>query len=159
MQASQQKEEKSMEMTGDQCLTAREAHYLMWFVAPFCLALQLNAANVVTDWNVIASTAIVTTGGKSPGASAVWFSYSSLAVYDAVNAITGQYRPFYYHSLQFVPINLPVSLRRCHRLISIPFSHRNAARCYNPLQPHALLPRRPEGSNLEQTQDSNHRVG
>lgn len=78
-----------MEMTRDQCWTARRVRSLMWFVAPFCLALQLNAANVVTDWNVIASTTIVTTGGKSPGASAVWFSYSSLAVYDAVNAITG----------------------------------------------------------------------
>ena len=30
------------------------------------------------------------------GSAGVWFTYSSLAVYDAVNAITGQYRPFYY---------------------------------------------------------------
>jgi hypothetical protein len=52
--------------------------------------------NVVTDWNSIASTTIVTNGGKSPGAASVWFTYSSLAVYDAVNAITGQYQPFYY---------------------------------------------------------------
>ncbi|HLK65083.1 MAG TPA: vanadium-dependent haloperoxidase [Bryobacteraceae bacterium] len=37
-------------------------------------------------------------GGKSPAASAVWFAYVSLAEYDAVNAITGQYRPFYYRS-------------------------------------------------------------
>jgi hypothetical protein len=37
-------------------------------------------------------------GGKSPGASSVWFAYSSLAVYDAVNAITQQYRPFYYQA-------------------------------------------------------------
>ena len=37
-------------------------------------------------------------GGKSPAASAVWFSYVSLAEYDAVNAITGQYRPFYYRT-------------------------------------------------------------
>jgi hypothetical protein len=39
-----------MEIRGDQGLTARKAHSLMWFVAPFCLALQLNAANVVTDF-------------------------------------------------------------------------------------------------------------
>src|ERR1700683_2940332 len=56
----------------------------------------IHAGNVVTDWNTIASTTIVTNGGKSPGASSVWFSYTSLAMYDAVNAITGQYQPFYY---------------------------------------------------------------
>jgi hypothetical protein len=58
--------------------------------------LTIHAGNVVTDWNTIASTTIVTNGGKSPAPSAVWFAYSSLAVYDAVNAITGQYQPFYY---------------------------------------------------------------
>lgn len=67
------------------------------FAAPFCLAFQIHA-NVVTDWNAVASTAIVTNGGQSPGASSVFFAYVSLAEYDAVNAITGQYRPFYYRS-------------------------------------------------------------
>jgi hypothetical protein len=67
-----------------------------------CAALALAiipvaTGNVVTDWNAIASTAIVKNGGKPAGGAAVWFSYASLAVYDAVNAITGQYRPFYYH--------------------------------------------------------------
>jgi hypothetical protein len=56
----------------------------------------IHAGNVVTDWNTIASTTIVTNGAKAPGASSVWFAYTSLAVYDAVNAITGQYQPFYY---------------------------------------------------------------
>jgi hypothetical protein len=66
-------------------------------VAPFVLTCGIiHAGNVVTDWTTIASTTIVTNGGKSPGASSVWFAYSSLAVYDAVNAITGQYQPFYY---------------------------------------------------------------
>jgi hypothetical protein len=59
-------------------------------------AIPLTASNVVTDWTTIASTAIVKNGGKPAGASAVWFAYTSLAVYDAVNAITSQYRPFYY---------------------------------------------------------------
>src|SRR5271154_5793265 len=68
------------------------------FVAPLCLALQAHAANVVTDWNAIASTTIVVNGAKSPGASSVWFAYVSQAEYDAVNAITGQYRPIYYQS-------------------------------------------------------------
>ena len=72
-------------------------HGKLFFVTPLVLACgMIHAGNVVTDWNTIASTAIVTNGGKSPGASAVWFAYSSLAVYDAVNAITGQYQPFYY---------------------------------------------------------------
>ena len=71
---------------------------MVWLAAPFCLALGLNAGNVVTDWTAMASTTIVTNGGKSPGASSVWFSYASLAVYDAVNAITGQYQTFYYRS-------------------------------------------------------------
>jgi hypothetical protein len=66
------------------------------FIAPFFLAVGLHAANVVSDWNVIASTTIVKNGGKAPGSAGVWFTYSSLAVYDAVNAITGEYRPFYY---------------------------------------------------------------
>jgi len=57
-----------------------------------------SAANVVSEWNAIASTTIVKNGGKPPGAANVWFAYSSLAVYDAVNAITGTYRPYYYQT-------------------------------------------------------------
>jgi hypothetical protein len=59
-------------------------------------AIPLAASNVVTDWNTIATTAIVKNGGKAPAPAGVWFAYTSLAVYDAVNAITGQYRTFYY---------------------------------------------------------------
>ena len=88
-----------MKMIGDQRLTRRKPRARMWFAATFCFALQLSAANVVTDWNAIASTTIVANGGKSPAASAVWFAYTSLAVYDAVNAITGEYRPFYYQGV------------------------------------------------------------
>src|SRR5579871_2816997 len=67
------------------------------FIPLFALSSSaIQAGNVVTDWNSIASTTIVTNAGENPAASAVWFAYSSLAVYDAVNAITGQYQPFYY---------------------------------------------------------------
>jgi hypothetical protein len=59
-------------------------------------ALMLDAANVVTDWNAIASATIVKNGKKASTPSGVWFAYTSIAVYDAVNAITGQYRTFYY---------------------------------------------------------------
>jgi len=55
-----------------------------------------SAQNVVTDWNGIASTTIVAKGGKPSATSSVWFAYSSIAVYDAVNAIHGQFQPFYY---------------------------------------------------------------
>src|SRR5215472_1126988 len=58
--------------------------------------LPAVARNVVTDWTAIASTAIVKNGGKAPGASGVWFAYTTIAMYDAVSAITGDYRPFYY---------------------------------------------------------------
>ena len=59
-------------------------------------ALRLDASNVVTDWNAIASTTILKNAGKPSAASGVWFAYTGIAVYDAVNAITGQYRPLYY---------------------------------------------------------------
>jgi len=55
-----------------------------------------QAQNVVTDWNTIASTTIVANGGKGPAPSFVWLAYSSIAVYDAVNAVDGQFQPFYY---------------------------------------------------------------
>ena len=59
-------------------------------------ALNLNADNVVTDWNAIASATIVKNGGKPSAASAVWFAYTSIGVYDAVARITGQSKPFYF---------------------------------------------------------------
>src|SRR5579871_6574164 len=67
------------------------------FIPLFALSSSaIQAGNVVTDWNTIASTTIVANAGKNPAASSVWFAYSSIAVYDAVNAITGEYQPFYY---------------------------------------------------------------
>ena len=88
-----------MKMIGYQRLTRRIPRAGMWFAGTLCFALQLSAANVVTDWTATASATIVANGGKSPAASAVWFAYTSLAVYDAVNAITGEYRPFYYQGI------------------------------------------------------------
>jgi PAP2 superfamily len=68
----------------------------LWLIAPLALASALHAGNVVADWTAIGSTTIVANGGKSSPASFVWFACSSLAMYDAVNAITGEYEPFYY---------------------------------------------------------------
>src|SRR5215510_15143974 len=60
---------------------------------------RLQAQNVVTDWNTIASATIVAGGGKASVASGVWFAYTSIAVYDAVNAIHRKFEPFYYRAL------------------------------------------------------------
>ena len=65
--------------------------------------LPAGARNLVTDWTTIASTTIVKNGGKSPGASGVWFAYTSIAMYDAVSAVTGQYRPVNHRAARFLP--------------------------------------------------------
>src|SRR5260221_13191739 len=70
---------------------------LTWMALAMLATLSCGSRlNVVTDWNTIASTTIVKNGGKASTPSGVWFAYTSLAVYAAVNAITGQYRTFYY---------------------------------------------------------------
>jgi PAP2 superfamily len=52
------------------------------------------AADMVTDWNAIASQAIVTNAGRPPGASIVDFVYVNAAMYDAVNSIDGRFQPY-----------------------------------------------------------------
>jgi hypothetical protein len=51
-------------------------------------------ADAVTDWNAIASTAIVTNAGQPPHQASLAFGMVQGAVYDAVNAIAGGYRPY-----------------------------------------------------------------
>jgi hypothetical protein len=70
---------------------------LTMLVGTVLAGVAVQAQNVVKDWNTIASTTIVAKGGKGPAPSFVWLVYSSIAVYDAVNAIHGQFQPFYYH--------------------------------------------------------------
>jgi hypothetical protein len=76
---------------------------MKWLRIPLFLATVLlgtaclQAQNVITDWNTIASTTIVTNGGKASVASGVWFAYTSIAVYDAVNTVHQMYQPFYYN--------------------------------------------------------------
>src|SRR5262249_23415096 len=55
------------------------------------------AQNVVLDWNKIATSAIVTQGGKPSTTAAVWFAYTHIAVYDAVNAVDRRFKPFYFN--------------------------------------------------------------
>lgn len=71
------------------------------FVALTALVMgsPLMAQNVVTEWNAIASSTIVANGGKPSATSSVWFAFTSIAVYDAVNAVHGQFQPFYYEGM------------------------------------------------------------
>jgi len=54
----------------------------------------VTRADAVTDWNAIASTAIVTNAGQPPPVSALSFAMAQGAVYDAVNAIDRGYQPY-----------------------------------------------------------------
>jgi hypothetical protein len=51
-------------------------------------------ADAVTDWNLIASTTIVTNAGQPPPVSVLHFAMVQGAVYDAVNAIDRGHRPY-----------------------------------------------------------------
>ena len=72
---------------------------LVYIAAVLLPMHRLQAQNVVTDWNTIASTTIVTNGAKASVGSGVWFAYTSIAVYDAVNAVHRMYQPFYYNGI------------------------------------------------------------
>src|SRR5215467_9873025 len=72
---------------------------LVYLAAALLPMHRLQAQNVVTDWNTIASTTIVSNGGKASVASGVWFAYTSIAVYDAVNAVHQRHQPFYYSAM------------------------------------------------------------
>src|SRR5438876_6196481 len=50
--------------------------------------------DAVTDWNMIASNAIVVTAGQPPPVSALSFAMVQGAVYDAVNAIDRGHQPY-----------------------------------------------------------------
>jgi hypothetical protein len=67
-----------------------------FFAAGLLLALPLisPAQNAVADWDAIAMNTIVTVGAESPAGGSVYFAYTSVAMYDAVNSITRRHRPF-----------------------------------------------------------------
>ena len=87
-ETNQRKEELKVE-----CMRLRSSLFLI--IALF-VTVDLHAQNVVTEWNTIASTMIVENGGKPSHASGVFFAYTSIAVYDAVNSIHRQFQPIYY---------------------------------------------------------------
>jgi hypothetical protein len=55
---------------------------------------KVARADAVTDWNLIASNAIVVTAAQPPQVSVLHFAMVHGAVYDAVNAIDRGYRPY-----------------------------------------------------------------
>src|SRR5437667_10815923 len=55
---------------------------------------RVTRADAVTDWNLIASNAIVVTAGQPPPVSVLHFAMVQGAVYDAVNAIDRGHRPY-----------------------------------------------------------------
>jgi hypothetical protein len=66
-------------------------------IAPALAALVLPTvarADAVTDWNLIASNAIVVTAGQPPPVSVLHFAMVQGAVYDAVNAIDRSHQPY-----------------------------------------------------------------
>src|SRR6266536_3525890 len=50
-------------------------------------------ADVVLDWNAIAVSTLISQG-QSPFAQARFMAITQLAVFEAVNAITGNYKPY-----------------------------------------------------------------
>jgi hypothetical protein len=66
-------------------------------IIAFTLAVAPGArADTVTDWNRIAVQEVITAGAARPGPSgALDIAVVQLAVYDAVQAIVGQYQPYH----------------------------------------------------------------
>src|SRR6059036_2974325 len=70
---------------------------LTFFIAVALVALAaspVTRADAVTDWNEIASTAIVATAGQPPPVAALSFAIVQGAIYDAVNAIDRGHQPY-----------------------------------------------------------------
>jgi hypothetical protein len=65
-------------------------------IAVLALAMlpAMARANVVDDWNAIASQVIVVNAARPPTAAIVDFAYVNIAMYDAVNPIDGRYSVF-----------------------------------------------------------------
>jgi hypothetical protein len=86
----------------------------------YTLAASLAIAGVgparsdtVTDWNLVAKTAIVNNAGKPPTTGSAVLAYMHGAIYDAVQAIEGQYTPYAY-----VPAALDPSASREAAVVS-----------------------------------------
>src|SRR5687768_11767947 len=72
-------------------------HTRLLFATLFIITLTAFArADVVTDWNVTAVQSVLTAGSARPGPSgALDIAMVHLAMYDAIQAIEGEYTPYY----------------------------------------------------------------
>ena len=78
-------------------LALRSRSLGLCLAAAALIALTASAsarADTVTDWNVNAVNALVTTAGQSPTVSTVHLAMVQGAVYDAVNSIDERYEPY-----------------------------------------------------------------
>ena len=71
------------------------------------------AASTVTQWNQIATGALITTAGQAPPVSVIHLAMVHAAVFDAVNAIDGGYTPYLVK-----PAATPFDSRRTPRTIT-----------------------------------------
>jgi hypothetical protein len=71
----------------------RQVHTSITLVALLACGPITARADVVLDWNAIAMSTVVSQG-QSPYAHARFLSITQLAVFEAVNAITGDYKPY-----------------------------------------------------------------
>ena len=69
---------------------------LLGIAAAVLLQAPAVRADVVTDWNLVAKTSIVNNAGKPPTTGSAVLAYMHGAIYDAVQAIDGQYKPYAY---------------------------------------------------------------
>ena len=72
----------------------RSAGLLAAVAAVAVLAATPARADTVTDWNVNATDALVTTAGQAPTVSTIHLAMVHGAVFDAVNSIDRGYEPY-----------------------------------------------------------------
>ena len=70
-------------------------HVLSTIVSSILLAAPAAAQNAITDWSLTAQNVI--TAGRSPASSEYLMALVHAAMYDAVVAVEGRYRPFRVH--------------------------------------------------------------
>src|SRR5258706_1480572 len=99
-------------------LKMKTGRFTLLLAVTLLLAASLSAQNVVSQWNAIASTAIVTNGKAGPAASGVWFAYVHLAVFDAVNAIDHRFQPYLFTANPPAGANMDAAaIAAAHRIL------------------------------------------
>jgi hypothetical protein len=99
-------------------LEKQVVRFTLWLAITLLLTASLSAQNVVSQWNAIASTAIVTNAKESPAASGVWFAYVHLAVFDAVNAIDHRFQPYLFTASPPAGANMDAAaIAAAHRIL------------------------------------------